>query len=162
MRTRSRSILALVAGLSMIMGLSLQGAASAVASPGDVSAKADCFVSDPDRFNGKKWRGITNSGMQTPIGWLPDGHADFAEHGEILTVVDKHSNGRRVVVDFDICYDGKWREYKNYDSGKDEGANDVNRYNLAFKDGRSLRMRVCQADGSGGLRDCGAITYMVA
>jgi hypothetical protein len=136
-------------------------ASPASASPGSLSAKVDCFDIEPDDYNGQVWKATTTkTGSGGNDYW---GEAVFREYGEILYITDWDSNGWRTTVDFYICYNGKWRYDFEANSGPDEGIVDTERINLAYKDGRRLRMRVCERKITGGTpRRCGYPMEMVA
>ncbi|TDD19114.1 hypothetical protein [Nonomuraea diastatica] len=136
---------------TLVAAASLTTAGLPVASASAAhAAKADCFVSDPDGWNGRNLTINTTGGKAT-----------FHERDEILLVVDSADNGVRAGVRLSICWDGSWRPERYYDSGPDEGYTDSERYDLNFKDGRRVRMKLCKVKKDH-YYDCGGWAYTVA
>ena len=100
------------------------------------TSAVDCVVSDPSFYNNFWWYGYADPSSR--------GYAWFREHGEYLRVIDTSSNGHRIYVDFDYCFDGHWKHRGTYDSGPNDGAIDVKEYNFSYKEGRRVRFRVKQ------------------
>ncbi len=128
----------------LLIGVTVNQAAAAV------GPASDCVANNPDDYNG---RSTTAYPYRTE-----KGKAIFHEYDELLTVVDSSPDDMRIQVRLEWCYNGDWRLFDYYDSGPNEGTLDVETYDLDFREGRRLRMIVCEKDGS----DCGSTTYTVA
>lgn len=123
--------------------LALCAAPAAQASP---SPLPSC---SPD-VSGSVWRGWTGN---------RNGSAVFEEYGEILTVRDYSSDGKRTVAYLWYCTtDSNGNAYYKlhpdapFDSGPNDGDTDTQRYDLSFREGRDIFFQVCTV----GPTNCGS------
>lgn len=90
------------------------------------------------------------------------GDAYFAAYGEHLYVNDFNSDGMRTEAVLQMCImrngNPTWVTQVERDSGPNEGVTDSEHYNLSFAEGKRLRLRACDDDGT----SCGSWHYGAA
>lgn len=127
-------------GAAVTTVLAATGSAAALPETTEAARAEGCFTwGDRD-----DWYSQTIAKSQGNV----VGTADFHAYGEILKVSDFESNGWRVVVDLQICDDGRYVHLGSYDSGPDEGAYDDETHNLEIDEWRKIRFMTCEKQGS--------------
>lgn len=138
-----------LAGFTLVAGSLVAGVAQA-----DVTATGQTCTEFP---------GGSNDDI-AKVSVVPDyfvtGYVEFRSSGEVLTVQDITSNGRRIVALFSWCDDGIWHPYVHRDSGPDEGPTDTQTYKFDFAEGRGIKFVGCEKNMStGALYHCTKIKY---
>jgi hypothetical protein len=111
----------------------------ATASPAqEAEPRVNCFSSSAN--NNHVWQNHRSDG---------NGHANWHERGDRLTVLDD-DGGAKTVAWLWICHDQRWKLKGEYL----DGGGDWEEYNFDFKEKRRIKFVVCQYVSPGRGEDC--------